>query len=198
LRLILPMYCTCIGIHLPHTDMQHESTIRPGTEKPSNCPSALTTAGTGCMSCESTATVNPNIPENPFKGCARARILRDPAIIIDKVLVGRQECISATSSYPIPSRTSRPGMEAASHIGYRCQSRSNTTCNCHLYGRAVHVESNQRTINHKTSLSCGPFGEFGALGVGECEGEMGMIVGVCSLAVCGERGVRGGSVLAWR
>jgi hypothetical protein len=61
------MYCTSIGIQLPHADKQHKPFVPPGTEKLSTCASVLTIAGTSRMSCASTAIVKPNIPQNPFE-----------------------------------------------------------------------------------------------------------------------------------
>jgi hypothetical protein len=68
------MYCTRIDIQLPRTDEQHEAIVRPGTDELSTGASVPTIAGSSCMSCGSTAAVNPNIPQNPFKGSARAQI----------------------------------------------------------------------------------------------------------------------------
>jgi hypothetical protein len=70
----------------------------------------------GCMSYASTATIKPNIQRILVHGFAQAQILRDPAILIDRVVVGRQKCIYATSSCPIHSRTTHPWMDATSHV----------------------------------------------------------------------------------
>jgi hypothetical protein len=97
------MYCACIGIQLPHIDKQSQTIVRSSTKQPSAGVNVLTIPETDGMACASTAIINPNIPQILVKGSASAQILRDPAILIEKVVVGSWKCISATSSRPIQS-----------------------------------------------------------------------------------------------
>jgi hypothetical protein len=128
------MYCTCSDTQLPHTGKHHEPTVRPSTEKLSAGASVLTIAETGRISCASTATIKPNIPQNLFKDSAQAQILRNPPILIDKWLWVDENCISVTSSQFIQSRISDPCMDAASRITSRCESMGNMMSKCTLYG----------------------------------------------------------------
>jgi hypothetical protein len=64
------MYCTCIGIQLPHIGKQREPIVRSSTEKPSTAVNVLTIPETSCMSYASTATFNPNIRQILVKGRA--------------------------------------------------------------------------------------------------------------------------------
>jgi hypothetical protein len=95
--------CPCIALASTFNDHSSTSTTNLAPQPaPRSCPPApvclQVREPVAChMHQHRPSTINQNTPQNLFKGCAPPQILRNPAILMDKVVVSRRKCISVTS-----------------------------------------------------------------------------------------------------